>query len=63
MLSTKLKLLHTMHCKTHIAFPCSAFEEVMLSNCSKYDITLETISKSSKNSAATVIGAMFFKIM
>lgn len=60
MLSTKLKLLCTMNCKTHIAFMWSAFKEVMLSNCSRYEITLENINKSSKNTRASVTGESFF---
>lgn len=56
MLSTKLKLLCTTNCKTHTAFLCSAFKEVMLSNCSRYDITLQNISKSNKNARDVVTG-------
>lgn len=62
MLSTKLKLLCTMNCKTHIAFLCSAFKEVMLPNCSTYDITLQNINKPSRKvrNAVTEKSGFFF---
>jgi len=61
VLSTKLRLLCTADCKTHIAFKCSAFKEVMLSNYSKYDVTPENISMSSKNTRAAVTEESFFR--
>lgn len=54
MLSTKLKLLCTMSCKTHITFLCSTFKEAMLSSCSRCDITLYNINKSCKNARDVV---------
>lgn len=60
MLSTKLKLLCTINIKTHIVFLCPASKDVMLSNCSRYAITLYNINKSSKNARDAVTRKRFF---